>query len=735
MRSGLINSFFFGLRPLEFLRLELALSPLQKLIAKRIFITLMLLALIMESTRMPSSRAVGAFIAIMLPALMVTTRMAYDVAAAVGKLLLLGLLSGMLILMITLDQGWMRLPLSIAIIVLMLFDGRLRRIQSIAPIFFGTIALYNAEQPAQGIDTALWDIVTLLGPLLLAMVLSAHVLWPIKAIDVLDQRIMLRMQGLDRLLKVLTALGPEDHPAADMPRSNLTPGWTSDALRHLDDALRDDPEMQAHHHGWLSTVMELDALDVGLSDYYRLWLDAEIPVAISPNEHAIIEAIAQHFTETRAVLVSHGKQLPPDDSPHPAAIEASDIPQILKRQYLGSLRLKRAAVAIYREDETSDTPPTPSPPPAKVSFFERLNAEENRPILLWALKVGIACFLVSLIVESLDANTIDTAILTTIIVADSTLGADFRKSLMRVSGAISGAILGILWLILGQPISETIAGFLVTVSPFLAICAWFGATGPRLSYVGIQMGLAFSLIVFSEFEPGTYLGAGWYRFLGILLGISVMGFVDYLLWPARSLVIVRLRLIQSLKVVVSNLRKNPERTDFTEALSVAQLRLLDQSLTEASYLLNFARMEPGAGRPGYLREVCATSAIIEAMHFLSKITAARHRLYIDCRAMLGGHLLDELHTPLKSAYAEQFEAMAMYLQSGIKSPHLVALEDELEIVIGRLQAYDAFRTLSVRERFHIDALIDLEQKHARALSDLREQIEDNLASRAIPVSG
>ena len=731
MSSGLIKSFCFGLNPFDFLRQELTLTPLQRLTAKRIFIGLILIALIMEATRLPNSRSLGVYIAILTAPLMLTSRMAYDNALSLSKLLVLGLGSGILVLIMTSDQGWLRLPVSIGIIVMMVFDARSRKMQSMSAIFFGSTVLYYTSQPLQSLDNALWDIPILIGPLLMMMLLSAHLLWPIKAHEVLHQRVMTRMDGLEALLQMLRGLTPGCLPDSAMPRSHSSPGWMADALKQLDDAVRDDKGMQARFGGWVATIMELDNLDAGLTDYQRLWLDAKTPRPMTAHELTVIEAIVRRFENARAILTSKGTLRPEEEGPPVEALKSPEVEQILRRQFLAAERLLRATDAIWHGDPDSSWSLPPSNPVQLPSLFDRMNDPDNRLLLLWALKVGLASFFVCLIVQSLDGNYIDTAILTTIIVADSTLGADYRKSIMRVSGAFLGAIMGYVWLIMGQPLSDTIAGFLMTTMPFLAICAWVGATGPRLNYAGIQMGLAFSMIVFSELEPGTYLGAGWYRVLGILLGISVMGIVDYLLWPIRSIFMARYRLIQSFHFMVSVLRKNPDQTDFTEAQSVQILRMLDQNLMDAAFFLNFARMEPGSSQPESRREVAATTAIIQSLHYLSKIMESRHRLYLECRPMLKGLLLDELQTPMKGAYAHQYEAMAQYLQSGKTSENLAILEEELHRIVVRMEALEAFQTMTGRERFYLEALIDLEHKHANAVADIRTQIEENLASRTL----
>jgi hypothetical protein len=52
----------------------------------------------------------------------------------------------------------------------------------------------------------------------------------------------------------------------------------------------------------------------------------------------------------------------------------------------------------------------------------------------------------------------------------------------------------------------------------------------------------------------------------------------------------------------------------------------------------------------------------------------------------------------------------------------VDLEAQLERLVLRMEALEVFKDVTNQERRYIDALIDLEKKHVRALLAIREQI-------------
>lgn len=730
MFSNLIENLCYGMRPLDFLRQELSLNPIQKRAAQRIFVIMLLFAVIAVSTRLPASRVTAFFLAILLPQMMLTSRMALDAMLLLSKLILLAVVASLATVILWQDQGWFRYPFAIGLIVLMMFHARKTRISNTLPIFYGSLVLYNTSDPVTAVDNSLWSLLILDGAIFVASALIAYVLWPQSALALHRERIQLRLEETLALVEELSTLPENSLPEPAARKARHTAGWTADTLKHLDDAIRDNPAFADRKGYWVEAVMELDNLASGLTDFQRLWMDATPPVPIHHDELSLLKAIQIRLFAIQRLFKSRGKEAPPVSFKPLSARELDGMNPLLIRQYLAVERLMDSLKGVYYGDSLPLVAHPPEKPEgAYPSWMTNAYWSENRPILLWSLKVAIACAIVTLLVISMNAGEVDTAILTTIIVADTTLGADVRKSIMRFLGALLGAGLGYLWLILGQPLSDTIAGFLVTLAPFFLICSWTSATSPRLNYAGLQIGLAFTMTVFSEFEPGTYLGTGWYRVLGILLGISVMGVVDYFLWPAKSVDMARLRLIQTMNQIRDNLRKNPGRSDLNLELSVRTLRMMDSNLKDAVYFLDFARMEPGSTQPDARRVVSDTSALIQAVTYLSKIIESRHRLFLERRMAIGKTVLGEIQTPLKKAYAEEYDQQAKALTQKRPTERGIDLEGQLTQLILRMEALEAFKHLTEEERRYIDALMDLERKHVRALLEVRQLIDESAKNR------
>ena len=200
-----VRALCFGQDPLAFLKQELSLNPIQIRVAKRIFVLLLLFSLVLVATRLPSTRVVAFFLAILLPQMVQTTRMAMDTARLFVLLIGIAITLGLMTVLLWQDEGWFRFPFAIGLIVLMVFYARINGIPNIVAIFFGTLVLYNVENPLTSIDDALWDIVIRGGGLILACLMLAFVLWPMRAYALLRERIELRLEEINQYLTGLMA--------------------------------------------------------------------------------------------------------------------------------------------------------------------------------------------------------------------------------------------------------------------------------------------------------------------------------------------------------------------------------------------------------------------------------------------------------------------------------------------------------------------------------------------------
>ena len=105
---------------------------------------------------------------------------------------------------------------------------------------------------------------------------------------------------------------------------------------------------------------------------------------------------------------------------------------------------------------------------------------------------------------------------------------------MRLSGALVGALMGFLAILLLIPGMESITSLVLLVAAGTAVAAWVVVGSPRISYAGVQIAFAFYVCVIQGFEPTWYFDTIRDRLVGILLGNTVITLVFHYVWPVRG---------------------------------------------------------------------------------------------------------------------------------------------------------------------------------------------------------
>jgi multidrug resistance protein MdtO len=171
----------------------------------------------------------------------------------------------------------------------------------------------------------------------------------------------------------------------------------------------------------------------------------------------------------------------------------------------------------------------------KPRFFV-VDAFTNPAHLQFALRGCLAALTAYVIYTSIDWPGLSTALATCIITALSTIGASRQKQFLRLSGAlIGGIVFGMGAQIFILPHLDSIVGFSVLFMVVTAISAWISTATPRLSYLGLQLALAFYLINLQEFTIQTSLAIARDRVFGILLGLVSMWLIFDRLWVRDAL--------------------------------------------------------------------------------------------------------------------------------------------------------------------------------------------------------
>lgn len=174
----------------------------------------------------------------------------------------------------------------------------------------------------------------------------------------------------------------------------------------------------------------------------------------------------------------------------------------------------------------------PSPWPS--SGFWKDDVATNRSYAEFGLKVTFCAVICYLTYTALQWQDIHTAMITCYVAALGTVGETVRKLVLRITGCVAGAVLGIASIVFLMPHMTNIGQLMALVFAGCMAAAWVAQGSPRSSYAGLQMGLAFLLSVLQGFGPNVSIAVAMDRVYGILLGNLVMFIVFTQLWPVSA---------------------------------------------------------------------------------------------------------------------------------------------------------------------------------------------------------
>jgi len=253
------------------------------------------------------------------------------------------------------------------------------------------------------------------------------------------------------------------------------------------------------------------------------------PIKLSDEDREQVRLLAENVGSVRSALAQrtpllNASRLPQKDVPHtiPLLTEMENTIQLMKDVLTGSQSLRVFA----------PQPSNGDPPP---SFIVR-DAFTNLKHIQFALKGCLTASLCYIIYNGVDWPGISTAVTTCFLTALSTVGSSRQKQVLRISGAVVGGFLiGMGSQIFILPYLDSIAGFTILFVVVTAFASWFMTSSPRLSYFGVQIGVAFCLIHLNSFAIEPSLSIARDRVVGILFGLIMMWLVFDQLWEASAL--------------------------------------------------------------------------------------------------------------------------------------------------------------------------------------------------------
>jgi len=275
--------------------------------------------------------------------------------------------------------------------------------------------------------------------------------------------------------------------------------------------------------------------------------------------------------------------------------------------------------------------------PTRGAFFTPAFSLQNTGALVFSLRAGLAATLAYVIYQGLAWPGLSTSVWTTIIIAQSTFGASVQKAILRLGGAVLGGVLGLATIIVLMPNMDTLTPLLFVVAVCATICVWIATGSARISYFGIQMGIAFVLCALNDLGPTTDLVPARDRVIGVLLGIIVSGLVFLLTGTAFAGTLMRRSLANALCSLAGLARVGLHGEATKAVLRPARgwrwkvyqdlattLRLHDESKFEWGVGLTDAQAERA--------RIVRTTADAQSV-FLALLALVRHRLNFDLSAI------------------------------------------------------------------------------------------------------
>ncbi|HEY0784752.1 MAG TPA: FUSC family protein [Acidobacteriaceae bacterium] len=312
------------------------------------------------------------------------------------------------------------------------------------------------------------------------------------------------------------------------------------------------------------------------------------------------------------------------------------------------------------------------------------DAFTNRDHLVFAFRGCLAATFCYVLYNAIDWPGINTAVATCIITALGTIGSSRQKQVLRVSGAIvGGLVISLPAQIYLLPLMDSISAFTLYFAAVSALAAWFATSSPRLSYLGLQIALAFYLINLQEFTVQTSLTVARDRVIGVLLGLFAMWLVFDQLWAPRAADRMRVLLAQNLRALGRMARlaalidTGAEAAAREAVLHVRALReKINGDLSQMNEQADAVEFEVGAARRARLRSRSRMQAMQPAMRtiFLLEIALAQYRSTLEA----GTAGRRTAFSRFQHACAEHLAAIAARVEQPLSSSPPATLLQQVE---------------------------------------------------------
>jgi multidrug resistance protein MdtO len=234
--------------------------------------------------------------------------------------------------------------------------------------------------------------------------------------------------------------------------------------------------------------------------------------------------------------------------------------------------------------------------PVNPPFLAR-DAFTNPDYQRYALKTTAAAISCYLIYSLINWQGIHTAMITCYVAALGTTAETVHKLALRIAGCLIGAAIGFLSILFVIPHLESVGGLMALVFCAILVAAWVSTGSERISYAGVQIGLAFLLTVLNGFSPSLSMESGRDRIIGILLGNVVVYLFFTGIWSKSAVTEARERLTRAFEAMarLAGLDQ-PARS-----VALAEADIVETEMEAAYQQLALLPFEPSSRRPSDAR--------------------------------------------------------------------------------------------------------------------------------------
>jgi multidrug resistance protein MdtO len=380
------------------------------------------------------------------------------------------------------------------------------------PLWDQTILSVNARM-----ENTLWTVFSVVVGVTVTVIVE-YVFRRVHPTSDLTEGIEVRLQTVETVLRSAAAGAPLDREMEKKLELFTTVGTSR--LRRL--VLRSS--YGAHFKSQMNSAISLVGRLIDITATFHLAAAA----AENPADRERCVRLADHIATLRKDLFL--KQLP-ENIQYPAQLEPSTL------HFLPEM--ERTVGFIPQVFAGSESVGEFVPSPLDEEHKERLfvaDAFTNTAHLRFALRGTIAALASYVLYTAMDWPGLSTSLATCFITALSTIGSSRQKQILRLGGALIGGILfGMGSQVFVLPHLDSIAGFTLLFAAVTGVAAWISTASARLSYLGVQLALAFYLINLQEFTVQTSLAIARDRVFGVLLGLACMWLLFDRLWVRDAL--------------------------------------------------------------------------------------------------------------------------------------------------------------------------------------------------------